>query len=33
VVMDLVLEGAGTRRGDDEETYEDEDLVYTFIYV
>ena len=24
--MDLVLEGAGTRRGDDEETYDDEDM-------
>lgn len=32
VVMDMVLEGAGTRRGDDEETYEDEDHVYTFMY-
>lgn len=30
--MDMVLEGAGTRRGDDEETYEDEDHVYTFMY-
>jgi hypothetical protein len=31
-VMDMVFEGAGTRRGDDEEPYEDEDHVYTFMY-
>lgn len=30
--MDMALEGAGTRRGDDEETYEDEDHVYSFMY-